>query len=168
MEPSRCAVHPARSAVDTCPVCARPRCGADADSAPGGGCAACLGTGAAPRARPAPPLELLVRASLAAYAAAVGMAFVVSEYVGAGLFAYVTPFLLGVLAGEAAQRAVGTVRPDARTRGTAAVLAVAGTSVGFLLEGSAGLLSGSVLSSYACAAAGALLWTAPPKARARR
>ncbi len=167
METTTCPVHPARPAVDACPVCARPRCGPDADTAPGGGCAACLGRGAAPRTRSPEPLELLLRACLAAYAAAVGMAFVVSEYVGAGLFAYVTPFLLGVLTGEAAQRAVGTVRPDRGVRGLAVGLAVAGTAVGFLLEGSAGLASAGVVPSYAAAAAGALLWTAPPKGQAR-
>lgn len=165
---STCAVHPARPAVDDCPVCGRGRCGPDADGAPGGGCAACLGGPATPTGtRAAPPLELLVRSTLAAYGAAVGMAFVVSQYVGAGLFAYVTPFLLGVLAGEAAQRAAGTTRPDVRTRAVAAALALAGCAVGFLLEGSAGLLSGEVLPSYLAALAGAVLWTAPPKRRVR-
>ncbi len=156
-------MHPARPAVDGCPVCGRPRCGPDADAAPGGGCVACGGRTSSATRRPPGDVELLVRAALAAYAAAVAMGFVVSEYVGAGVFAYVTPFLLGVLTGEAGQRAAATTRPDARLRAAFAVLAVAGASVGFLLEGSAGLLSGSVLPSYAAAAAGALLWTAPPR-----
>ena len=160
-----CAVHPSRPAVDGCPVCARPRCGPDADAAPGGGCAACGGRAAGAVRRPPDDLELLLRGTLAAYAAALAMGFVVSEYVGAGLFAYVTPFLLGVLAGEAGQRAAGTTRPDARLRAVFSVLAVGGAAVGFLLEGSAGLLSGQVLPSYAAAAAGAVLWTTPPGTR---
>lgn len=164
---SSCAVHPARRAVDECPVCGRGRCGPDADSAPGGGCAACLGAASAPARRPPGVLELRVRAALAGQAAAVLMGFVVSEYVGAGLFAYVTPFLLGVLTGEAVQRAAATTRPDPPLRALAAGLALAGTAVGFLLEGSTGLLSSPVLPSYAAALAGAVLWTTPPKPRVR-
>ena len=160
-----CAVHPARPAVDAGPVCARPSCGPDADAAPGGGCVACGGEGAGTVRRPPDDVELLLRGTLGAYAAALLMGFVVSEYVGAGLFAYVTPFLLGVLTGEALQRAAGTTRPDRLLRGLAALLALAGTAVGFLLEGSAGLTSSSVLPSYAAAVLGALLWTAPPGAR---
>ncbi|MCW2606442.1 MAG: hypothetical protein JWO60_1135 [Frankiales bacterium] len=166
-EGSSCAVHASRPAVDACPVCARGRCGPDADAAPGGGCAVCLGSTTRLVVRPAARLELLVRSTLAAFAAAVGGGFVVSEYVGAGLFAYVTPFLLGVLAGEAAQRAAGTTRPDVATRAVAAALAVAGCAVGFRLEGSTGLASGTVLPSYLAALAGAVLWTAPPKRRVR-
>ena len=37
---SRCAAHPGRPAVDLCPLCARPRCGADVL---GGSCAVCGG-----------------------------------------------------------------------------------------------------------------------------
>lgn len=163
-----CAVHPARPAVDACPVCTRPRCGPDAETAPGGGCAACLGATGSGVRRPPSQLELLVRGALAGYAAALLMGLVVSEYVEAGLFAYAVPFLLGVLTGEAVQRAAGTTRPDGQLRALAALLSVTGVAVGLVLEGSAGLASTQAVPGYAAGVAGALLWTVPPKARAPR
>ena len=161
-----CAVHPGRPAVDACPVCARPRCGPDADAAPGGGCAACRGAPAR-LTRPASRLELLVRGALAGYAVALLMALVVSEYVEAGLFAYVVPFLLGVLTGEAVQRAAGTTRPDRGLRAVAAGIAVLGVAAGLAVEGSAGLTSVQAVPGYAAGVLGALLWTVPPKRRVR-
>ena len=169
MDPAatRCAVHPARPAVDACPVCARGRCGPDADATRDGGCAVCRGGTPDAGRVPAGGLELLVRAALAAYAVALVMGLVVSEYVGAGLFAYVTPLLLGVLCGEAAQRAAGTTRPGAPVRAAAAVLAPCGVGVGLLLEGSVGLLSGPGAAALGCAVAGAVLWTVPPRPSSR-
>ena len=67
----QCAVHPSRPAVDDCPVCGRPRCGADV-AAVATGCLGCVSETAAPVATVRPPgdLERLVRATLAAYAVA--------------------------------------------------------------------------------------------------
>lgn len=164
--PAPCAAHPARPAVDACPVCGRARCAADAATAPGGGCAACLGVPDGAAVRPVDDLERLVRAALGGYAAALAMGLVSSEYVGAGLFAYLTPLVLGVLTGEAAQRAGAAPRrgPLARAvRGVAALLAVLGTGLGFVVEGSAAPLSGEAVLPYVAAVLGALVWTVPPK-----
>ncbi|MGZ6825887.1 MAG: hypothetical protein ACXVGH_03770 [Mycobacteriales bacterium] len=169
---ARCAAHPGRPAVDACPVCERPRCGADAAAAPGGGCTVCLG--GAPRARAgastAGPHELLVRAALAGYAAAVGWGYVTAEYVGADLFQYLSPAVLGVLCGGAATAAAGSPRSGPlvlRVRQLSVLLAVLGSALGFVLEGTYGALSSSpdVLVPYAIAAAAAWLWTAPPRSK---
>src|SRR5436190_9881471 len=81
----RCAVHPARPAVDRCPVCGRPRCGADARSAPGGGCLQCGGvpTEVPPEAAGQREAIQVIAALLASLLLAELLAPVVSEYVGA-------------------------------------------------------------------------------------
>ncbi len=166
-ESERCAVHPSRPAVDDCPVCGRPRCAADAA---GGACAACSGGSRGPVRRPAGDLERLVRAALGGLAAALPMGFVASEYVGAGLFAYLTPLVLGVLTGEAAQRAAAAPRRGplaAAVRGTATLLAVLGTALGFVVEASAAPWSGTAVLPYAAAVAGAVVWTSPPGRKKR-
>lgn len=166
----RCAVHPARPAVDTCPVCARPRCGADAAEAPGGGCGACLGGPASTPPGPPPPgdQERLVRAALAAFAVSLLGGLVASEYVEAGLFSYVGPFVVGVICGGAATKAGvtdGRGTTGTRIRAIAAGYAVLGVALGFVAEGSQSVLSLSTLLPYVCAAAGAILWTVPPRRR---
>jgi hypothetical protein len=168
----RCAAHPSRPAVDACPVCDRPRCGADQVAAPGGGCTVCGGADGRPARRPARPpdeRELLVRAALAAYAAAVAWGYVTAEYVGAGYFAYLSPAVLGVLCGGAATSAAGSPRPGPllqRVRLAAVLLALLGSGLGFVLEGTYGVLSAStdVLVPYAITVAAAWLWTSPPRA----
>lgn len=166
---TRCGVHPVRRAVDLCPVCARPRCDADAVAAPGGGCEGCRGeSGAVRRGPAAPPLERLVRAALAGYGAALLGGVVAAQYVDAELFAYLTPFVVGVLTAAAAQAAAGGARPgpDAgRVRAAAAVLAVLGVALGFALERSTGVLDRGALLPYAAALVGVVLWTLPPKSR---
>lgn len=174
----RCAVHPARPAVDSCPTCGRPRCGADAAALPG----ACHACGDAPPvadvapARPLPDDERLVRGGLAAYAVAVLGGWVVSEYVGATLFSYAGPFLLGLFCGTAATRAAGTDRGAgagrtvaARVRWLAVVIGVLGVALGFLLEGSRSPVSGGldVLVPYALTVVGGWFGTLPPKGQGR-
>jgi hypothetical protein len=164
----RCAVHPSRPAVDTCPVCARPRCGADAAAMTG-----CLGcqTPGEPPARVAPPpsdRERLVRAALAGYAVALLGGVIGSEYVGATVFEYLGPFVVGVVCGGAAARAAGTDgtgRVGRQVRIVGALLALLSVALGFVLEKSHHVLSLSadVLLPYAAAVAGALLWTMPPR-----
>lgn len=172
----RCAAHPGRPAVDECPVCNAPRCGNDAAAAPGGGCLACQGEAAADAVRPGevPLREGLVRAALAALPVAVAGGAVTSEYVGTGLFGIVTPFLVGVVCGAVAVAAAGRVP---RPRGLAAVrlvgvlLALIATAYGFRFvvggEDPFGP-AGSRIGPYAAAAAGAWLWTVPPRRHRRR
>lgn len=174
----RCAVHPARPAVDSCPTCGRPRCGADALAQPGA-CHACADAPVVEVAAPSRPVaddERLVRGALAAYAVAVLGGWVVSEYVGATLFSYAGPFLLGLFCGTAATRAAGTDRAAAghggaavRVRWVAVALGVLGVGLGFLLEGSRSPISGGldVLGPYALALAGGWLGTLPPKRQVR-
>ena len=168
---TRCGVHPVRRAVDRCPVCSLARCAADADASPGGGCASCGGTpvGEAREARRRPTeVERLVRGSLAAYGVALLGGVVAAQYVGAQLFAYLTPFVVGVLTGAAAQSASGGARTGAfamRIRVVAAVYGVLGVALGFALEQSQDVIGTSALLPYAAAVVGVVLWTLPPKAR---
>ena len=168
---TRCGVHPVRRAVDRCPVCDRPRCAADAAAAPGGGCPSCLGVrpgDEAPAKRSVPLVEACVRAALAAQAVALLGGVVAAEYVDAQLFAYLTPFVVGVLTGAAAQSASGGVRTGpvaSRVRVVAAVYAVLGVGLGFALERSKDALDPSTLLPYLAAVAGVVLWTLPPKPR---
>lgn len=163
---ARCAAHPVRRAVDLCPVCERPRCAADATA---DGCPACGGAPVTVPARRAPtPLERLVRAGLAAHAVALVGGVVASQYVGAQLFAYLTPLVVGVLVAAAAQSASGGPRsgPAAlQVRGVAVTYALLAVALGFVLEESAGVVAVDALLPYAAAVAGVVLWTLPPKAR---
>ena len=168
---TRCGVHPVRRAVDRCPVCTRPRCAADAEQAPGGGCLACQGVppeGAAPSSPPASPVERLVRGALAAYGVALLGGVVAAQYVDAQLFAYLTPFVVGVLTAAAAQSASAaarTGREALQVRVLAGVYAVVGVALGFALEKSKDVLDASALVPYLAAVVGVVLWTLPPKAR---
>src|SRR5688500_16230209 len=134
----RCAVHPLRPAADACPVCRRPRCGPDATLAPGGGCLACQGRTSRGGSL-VTPTERLVRAALGATPVALLGGLVASQYVGAELFAYLTPAVVGVLCGAAAQAAAhGTRRGrlGLAVRGIGCLYAVLGVAVGFVLEAS--------------------------------
>src|SRR3954447_10662107 len=159
----RCAVHPARPAVDECPVCGRPRCGADVRSAPNGGWLACGGRDETP---PRPldrqgELARIIAGTLAAMLLAELLAPVVSEYVGAKWFAEITPFLLGLACATAATSAArthGRGRLDLVMRAIGGVAAVLGTAFAFRLvtggQDSFGP-AGTVLPPYGFALAGA-------------
>lgn len=168
---TRCGVHPVRRAVDRCPVCSLARCAADAEQALGGGCASCGGTpvGQTRAAlRRITPTERLVRAALAAHGVAVLGGVVAAQYVGAQLFAYLTPFVVGVLTAAAAQAAAGGVRTGPlvpRVRAIALVYALIGVALGFAIERSQDVVSGGALVPYVAAVAGVVLWTLPPKQR---
>lgn len=167
--PARCAAHPARPAVDACPVCDRLRCGADRGLAPGGGCTVCLGGSSTARRYPvAGEQELLIRAVVVANVLAVAGGYVNAEYVGAPIFQYLAPAVLGVLCGGGATAAAATPRTgtlSTRVRAVSTVYAVLGSALGFVLEGTYAAISTSfdVLLPYAIAAAAAWFWTAPPK-----
>ena len=150
-------------------MCERPRCGADAV---GAGCLACRGLPEVATLVVPPPgdLERVVRATLAGYAAALAGGVVASEYVGSPVFSYVFPFVVGVVTGWAATAAAptdGRGRFGTRVRAIAAVLGVLGVAFGFVLEESLDPVSVDlhVLLPYVAAVAGAVLWTAPPRAR---
>ena len=166
---ARCAAHPTRPAVDTSPVCGRPRCGADAADGPG--CSLCAGARSAPARRGPTDLERLVRAALAATAVALLGGVVSAQYVGAELFAYLTPLVVGVACGAATQAAAGGPRRGRTAQGVravAAAYAVLGVALGFVLERSGSALAAGALVPYAAAVLGALLWTLPPAAPKRR
>ena len=124
-----------------------------------------------PHRRPAGEAELLVRAALAGLAVCLISGPVASQYVESGLFAYVGPFVVGVISGAAALRAAltdGRGRVGTRVRAIAAALAVLGVAFGFSLEGSQPLVSGGTLLPYLAAVAGAVLWTVPPRTAPRK
>jgi hypothetical protein len=163
----RCVAHPGRPAVDRCPVCDRPRCGADTR---GPGCRVCKGRLAVPRP-PAPPLELVVRAGVAAHLVAVVVGVVLQEYPGSPVFQYVAPAVGGAAIGAVATAAAGEPRGPvlAKVRAVGVVYAVCAAAFGFQLEGTYRVLSASpyVLVPYALAAAAAWLWTRPPRRSVR-
>ena len=178
MPSPRCAAHPGRPAVDTCPVCERPRCGVDAGTRwygadAGGttdGCAVCHGISEQQAHVPATPLELLVRGALGANLVAVAMAFVVAEYVQATFFEYAAPAILGAFVGGVALAASGQPRgrDGTRMRLVAVLYTLLGCAFGFVKEGTFGAFSTSsdVLLPYLVAVAACWLWTLPPKAAA--
>jgi hypothetical protein len=111
-----------------------------------------------------------VRGALAAFAAAMLGGLVASEYVGSTVFSYVGPFVVGVVCGGAATKAAATDgrgELGTRVRAVGALLGVLGVGFGFLDEQSLDPVSasGDVLLAYAAAAAGAVLWTMPPRVR---
>ncbi|MDQ6649801.1 MAG: hypothetical protein M3Z02_06755 [Actinomycetota bacterium] len=169
----RCAVHPARPALDRCPVCRQPRCGVDADLSPGGGCLRCSGVAAGlPVGHPRSTAGRLVTAVLAVVPATVAAAWVSSQYVGAAVFSLVLPGLTGCLCGWVVLRAAGGADRTAlgyAVRTLAVVAAAAGTACSFLfVPGGESALhpAGRVVPPYAVAVAAAWLWTRPA-ARAR-
>lgn len=121
-------------------------------------------------ARPPGGLERLVRGALAASAVALPGGVVAAQYVGAQLFAYLTPLLVGVLVAVATQAASGGARRGPavrRVRLVAGAYAVLGTGLGFVLERSEGALDRRTLLPYAAAVVGVLLWTVPPRSGVR-
>ena len=161
---ARCAVHPSLPAVDDCPVCARPRCAADAATAPNGGCLACEGR----RTRSGPPpldARSLVAAAALCNVVAIVAGMIASEYVGAGWVGWVVPGFVGIVVSIAAEHAAGRRRGRA-LRIVAAVYAVLAIAVGFQSPRAAETpfaLRADVLGPYAVAAVTSWLWTAPPR-----
>lgn len=166
---ARCVAHPSRPAVDRCPTCDRPRCGADG---PGPRCHVCHGLVGSPATPPPSGLERVVRGALGAYALALGGGLITSEYVGAPLFEYLSPAVVGIAVGAAATAAAGEPRGGVlrQVRVVALVMAVLAIAVGFRADGTYGLLAADakVLLPYLVAGATCWLWTAPPKRRRRR
>lgn len=115
--------------------------------------------------------ELLLRGLLAANAVAVAWAYVTSEYVGADVFKYLSPGVLGILCGGAATAAAGSPRRGqlgTLVRSGSVLFAVLGSALGFVLEGTYSATSThvDVLLAYLIAAAAAWLFTAPPRQKA--
>ncbi len=113
-------------------------------------------------------LERYVRAALASTAVALLGGVVAAQYVGAAVFAYLTPFVVGVLTGAAAQAAAGIPKGGPGGNGIrliAAVYALLGVALGFVLERSEGVLSAASVLPYLAALVGVVLWTLPPKSR---
>ena len=160
----RCAVHPGSPSYDTCPVCARPRCAADAELAPGGGCLACQGTR---KRKGPPPLDL---AGIAGAGVVCGLVapiagLISSEYVEAGFVGWLVPFFVGIVLGIAAEAGARAKRGRA-LRIMAALYAVLAVAIGLdqpLASGTPFAPMPGVLALYPLAALGAWLWTAPPR-----
>ena len=139
MPATRCALHPARLAVDSCPRCARPRCGADAATYGERGCAACVA--AAPATPSAPYLERVVRAGAAAYVVALLGGWIATQYVDVQFFSVLAPALVGLATGWSAAAAAGTpadVRVRRVTLLIGAVAAVLSAGLAFRLESGGG------------------------------
>ena len=174
---ARCAVHPARPALDSCPVCGRPRCGADARSVPAGGCLGCRDDApsvvAGLRRRPRSGAVRLAMAGLAVVPAALVGGWVSSQYVGAAVFSVVLPALTGVLCGWVVLRAIG---PDPAgplvyaAQALTVLAAVGATACSFrFVPGGQSVLhpAGRVLPPYVAAAVAGWLWTRPVRRRAQ-
>jgi len=166
----RCVAHPGRPAVDLCPVCERPRCGADAT---GRGCAVCRAGERAVSASTGSGLEVVVRAALGAAAVAFPSGWVLAEYVSSPVYLkYLAPVIAGMACSAAASAAAGSPRQSvlrSRVRLVAVFYAVLATGLGFVLEGTFGVFTASpdVLLPYVAAAGAAWLWAAPPRPRRR-
>lgn len=159
---SRCAVHPARPAVDACPVCGRGRCGVDQAEHGSRGCAFCA---VAPPSRPpAGQLELLVRAGLGGFAAALVGGWVGTQYVRVHLMSLLAPLLGGLAAAWATRAATGRAASTVRGRVllTAAVAAVVGAALAFRVNAGGGLSPlhplGRVGPPYLAALLGVAVW----------
>lgn len=154
----RCAVHPSRRAADTCPVCGRPRCGADASALRSRGCVAC--TGALRPAAPAPLAERVVRGALAALAVCFVGGWIAAQYVDTQWFAVIAPALVGLACAGASSSAAG--RPTARVvLVLAAAMAVLATGLSDrLVPGGQNLFlpPSHRLPPYLAAVLGALAW----------
>lgn len=158
----RCAVHPSRPGIDTCPVCGRNRCRADADKYGASGCEACFETNQA--RMPPTALELVVRAGLAGLAAALFDGWVETQYVRVHLMSLIAPGVGGLAAAWACTAAVG--RYGRRLRwlvlGSAAVAALLGAALAFRVNSGGGLSPthplGRVGPPYLASLAGIALW----------
>lgn len=164
----RCAVHPARRAADACPVCRRPRCGADAMAYADRGCAACVDAGHSPT--PTPVSERVVRSGLGALAVAYVGAWVAAQYVDTQYFAVIAPGLVGLGCAWAAS-AAGRRLPARLVLTLAATAAVLGTALSDrLVPGGQNLFlpASHRLPPYLAAVVGALAWPVlfgPPRRR---
>lgn len=131
----RCASHVSRVASGRCPVCARPRCGAEEAQYGERGCQVCQDLGARASSS-SPGRGRLAAALLAAAVAAVLGGVIGSEYVGATGFELAAPALTGVAAGLVATsvaRTHGRGPLDWPLRALAALFAVLGTALAFVL-----------------------------------
>ena len=161
----RCVAHPSRPAVDRCPTCDRPRCGADT----GPTCQVCHGVTTVLTARPPRLLERLVRAALGSFALALPGGLIASEYVDApsAFLPYLAPVVVGIAVGAAATAAAGEPRGRQLThvRQVAVVYAVLAQALGIRLEGSFDVWSPDrhVLLPYVVSAVACWLWSAPPR-----
>ena len=164
----RCAVHPSRRAADLCPICDRPRCGADAARFQAAGCAACVQIG-----RPGPPAsnnERMLRAALAALAVGYVGAWVAAQYVDTQWFGLIAPALVGLACAGAASWAGRRPRTGVAL-GVAAVTGILATALSDrLVPGGQNLFLpvSHRLPPYLAAVLGALAWPVlfpPPKPR---
>jgi len=156
---ARCAVHPSRRALDECPVCARPRCGADAAAYAGRGCPACVSTEATVVV-PAGRAELHARAGLAALAMAFAGAWVAAQYVDTRWFGIVAPALIGLGCAWAASAAASGL-PRRPMLGIAAAAALLATGLSDrLVPGGQNLFlpPGHRLPPYVAALVGVVAW----------
>jgi hypothetical protein len=154
----RCAVHPSRPAVDECPTCRRPRCGADAAAHPGA-CASCGGVDPAAPAAAAGPGRVAGAVAVALGLGALG-GWVATEYIGASGFAEIVPLLVGLVCASGAAAVAGTHRgrTDLLVRLCGAVAAVLGCALGYKLQpggGSATQPLHEVAPTYVSAVVGA-------------
>lgn len=174
---TRCVVHPARPAHDSCLVCGRPRCEADARSLGTTGCLACV-SGPLPVA-PASRAELAIRAGLAGLAVSYVGGWIATQYVRVHLMSLVAPAIVGLAASWAVSRATGGLRAAtaggmAATWGTATLAALLGTALGFVLTPGGqnplrdwGLVGGPYLAAVVGVAFGPLVFGAGGRARPR-
>ena len=118
---------------------------------------------------PAGDLERVVRGVIATSLCCAPAGVIVSEYVGTAYFSWITPGLAGVVLGWVAML---SSRVDLRSqaglimRGAAVLYALLATGFGFrFVPGGESPFhpAGRVLLPYAAAAAGAWLWTMPPR-----
>lgn len=114
-----------------------------------------------------------MRAALAAGAAAIAWGYVTAEYVGADVFKYLSPAVLGVLCAGAATAAAQNPpkgQLSKAVRWLSVLYAVFGSGVGFLLEGTYDPIEAStnVLVPYLIAAGAAYLWAAPPARKKKK
>ena len=170
--PRRCAVHPARPAYDDCPVCARPRCHADAEALGTTGCRACAE--APRRAATAGRRELLIRAGLAGLAVSYVGGWIATQYVRVHVMSLIAPAVVGLAASWAVSRAGGRLRPPALPWATAALAALLGTALGFVLTPGGqnplrdwGLVGGPYVAALVGVAFGPLVFGASSRARPR-
>src|SRR4051812_21989860 len=157
--PARCAVHPARPALDDCPVCGRPRCPVDASTYGATGCGACR---AATQSRATVGLlPYAVRAGLAGIAVALVGGWIATQYVGVHLMSLVAPAVVGLAASWAVGAAARRQTSRLLVLALAAVAAVLGTALGFrLTPGGQSPLhpAGEVGAPYLAALVGVVAW----------
>lgn len=156
----RCVVHRGRVAVDVCPRCTRPRCGADAERYGDGGCAACEGQGAEAVGVAATALEWWLRGALAALAVAFVGGWIAAEYVDTHYFATVAPGLVGLACAWAAAAATSGL-PLRIPLTVSCVAALLATGLSFrLVPGGQNLFlpPGHRLPPYVAAVVGVAAW----------